>query len=56
MAVLAGVGIEFMGLVEFIQKLPQKGKGKDETIWHWSTNKNQSIYSQRSEFQSMHGC
>lgn len=39
MAVLAGVGMELMWWPEFVQQLPQKGKGEDETIGYGKRNK-----------------
>lgn len=52
MATLAGVGVEHMGLAEFAQQLPQKGKGEGETLGYGKNNKTRHLDLERSEFKS----
>lgn len=55
MAVVAGVGVELMGLAGFFQQLPQKGKSEDETRGYGENNTKQGVESWKSEFKSMQG-
>ena len=43
MANMAGVGMELMALVEFVELLSHKGKGEGETLGYGKNNKEQGI-------------
>lgn len=55
MATLAGAGMDLVGLADFVQQLPQKGKSQGERQGVGKTTQNKEYRLERSEFKSTHG-